>query len=154
MRALGGSIGLAVAVIVFNTRVRLSTRLTTALAPEQLSTLYKSPLAIESFDVEQRRLIRTVYASIFAQEMRLSTYVASAGLLLGILGLSYNPSVLVPVSLHRWKYRRASPSLETASDSALSDATIDGEGKNAASCIVSGPSIQERRYWWRRQLVE
>lgn len=91
MRSLGGSIGLAIAVIIFNSRIRSSVPLQQALLPEQTAALLKSPLAIESFSPTQQALIAGTYAEAFAQQMRVATYVSGVGFLLSLCTFEQNP---------------------------------------------------------------
>lgn len=78
MRSLGGSIGLAVCVIVFNQDIRASPVLARELSPEQIAALFKSPLILSTFPPYQQRLVAGVYASAFTEEMRVATYIAAA----------------------------------------------------------------------------
>lgn len=80
MRTLGGSIGLAIAVIVFNSGVRHSTAISRAISSAQLRTLFQSPLVIETFPPAQQRLVATAFAQAFTEQMRIATYIAAAGL--------------------------------------------------------------------------
>lgn len=91
MRSLGGSLGLAIAVIIFNSQIQSSERLATVLSPEQATALYKSPLAIESFSPQQQASVAEAYAEAFAQQMRVATYVIAAAFLLSLLGLERHP---------------------------------------------------------------
>lgn len=84
MRSLGGSIGLAIAVIIFNSRIRSSSLLRQALLPQQTAALYKSPLAIETLSPPQQALVAATYAEAFAQQMRVAAYVSAVGFLLSL----------------------------------------------------------------------
>jgi len=88
VRSLGGSIGLAVCVIVFNRYIRASTILARELKPDQIAALFKSPLILSTFPPHQQELVAGVYASAFTEEMRVATYIAAACL---------------PVSLCTWQ---------------------------------------------------
>lgn len=85
MRSLGGSLGLAVCVIVFNRKIRASDALVNELDSDQLSALLKSPLVISSFDPKQQALVAKVYAKAFTQEMKVATYIAAACFLISLL---------------------------------------------------------------------
>jgi len=91
MRSFGGSIGLAIGVIIFNTKIRSSVTQKEALQPQQIAALFKSPLAIESFSRPQQALVSGVYAEAFAQQMRVATYISALGLLLSLCTFEYNP---------------------------------------------------------------
>ena len=68
-RSLGGSIGLAISVIVFNSQIRHSKALASALTPEQMVALLRSPLHIASFSLQEQQLVSKVFAKAFTQEM-------------------------------------------------------------------------------------
>lgn len=91
MRTLGGSIGLAVAVIVFNSRARSSSTLATALSPSQQSSLFRSPLIIETFTPEQQELVAEAFAEAFTDQMKVATYISAACFIVSLLTLQKNP---------------------------------------------------------------
>lgn len=64
MRTLGGSVGLAAGVIVFNEKIRGSQALNDALTPGQLSAVYQSPLAIEQLSPRERQIVARIYADV------------------------------------------------------------------------------------------
>lgn len=90
-RSLGGSIGLAVGVIVFNNHIRASQSLANQLTPSQLSDLYKSPLVISAFSHQEQALVAQVYAKAFTQEMQVATYIAAAGFVVSFFTWQRNP---------------------------------------------------------------
>jgi hypothetical protein len=94
MRSLGGSIGLAVGVIVFNARIRESSALANALSPKQMSALLKSPLHIASLAPNEQRLVSEVFAKAFTQDMQVALYIAAVGLLVSMTTLQRNPPPL------------------------------------------------------------
>ena len=91
MRSLGGSIGLAVGVIVFNSRVRTDSELASTLGPKQMSLLLNSPLVIGTFTPEQQALTSRVYAKAFTQEMQVATYIATACFVVSLLTYQRDP---------------------------------------------------------------
>lgn len=91
MRTLGGSIGLAAGVIVFNKRIRGSSALNKVLAAPQLRAIYKSPLVLEQLSPRQQQLVAKVYADAFTQEMQLALYIAAALFAVSLLTLQRNP---------------------------------------------------------------
>ena len=109
MRSLGGSIGLAVAVIVFNKRIRASETLNTTLSTDDMNALFKSPLVIDTFTRNQQALVAQVYAEAFTQEMKVATYIAAACFAISLLTIQRHP-----------------PQQEDATD--LSQAAVDVEG--------------------------
>ncbi len=90
-RALGGSVGLAVAVTVFNNEIRGSRALSSLLSSKQLSALYKSPLVISLLSPAEQALAAKVYAKAFTQEMRIATYIAAACFVASLLTWEKNP---------------------------------------------------------------
>lgn len=97
MRSLGGSIGLAVCVIVFNKRIRASEALAAELSPEQMSALFKSPFVISRFTLEQQALVARVYAKAFTQEMQVATYIAAACFVMSLFTLQrHRPQPIPP----------------------------------------------------------
>lgn len=112
-RSLGGSIGLAICVIVFNKKIRASQALVNELDPEQMSALLKSPLVISSFRLEQQALVARVYAKAFTQEMQVATYIAGACFV---------------VSLFTWQRRSHRP-VCVAPDTAPAE-EVEGKGES------------------------
>jgi len=91
MRSLGGSIGLAIGVIVFNSRIRASKALAVALNPEEMAAVLKSPLAIAQLTLQQQGLVSRAYATAFTEEMRVATYIAAACFAVSLLTLQKHP---------------------------------------------------------------
>ena len=94
MRSLGGSIGLAIGVIVFNSQIRHSTSLANELTPDQMTALFKSPLTISTLTPEQQALVSRVYATAFTQEMKVATYIAAACFLVSLFTFQRHPPPL------------------------------------------------------------
>lgn len=123
MRSLGGSLGLAACVIVFNKKIRASESLVNELDPSQMSALLKSPLVISSFSPEQQALVAKVYAKAFTQEMKVATYIAAACFVFACL---------------TWQPKRLRPQLmdlEVANDST---ANAEGEQSSASRDSPAG----------------
>ena len=91
VRSLGGSVGLAVAVIVFNSQIRSSASLADTLSSNQMSALFKSPRAIATFTPKQQALISKVYATAFTQEMKVATYIAAASFVISLFTFQRHP---------------------------------------------------------------
>lgn len=108
MRTLGGSIGLAAGVIVFNQRLRGSDQLNTALTSTQLSNIYKSPLAIEQLPQSEQELVSGIYAEAFSSEMRTATYIAAACFLVSLLTWQRNPPFKGPPGADKAKEEKES----------------------------------------------
>lgn len=90
-RSLGGSVGLAIGVIVFNSAIRSSSILAELLSPAQRSALFKSPLVILTFTLEQQYRVSEVFAEAFTRQMRIALYISAAGFLLSLLTWQRTP---------------------------------------------------------------
>ena len=112
MRSLGGSLGLAIGVIVFNGKIRASVALQKALDPGQMSALLRSPLALTKFNPEQQKLVSRVYATAFTKEMQVATYIAAACLIVSLLTIQRHPP---PVA---------------AGEAGIADEVVGGEDKS------------------------
>ncbi|KAK5162997.1 uncharacterized protein LTR77_011052 [Saxophila tyrrhenica] len=117
MRTLGGSIGLAAGVIVFNQNLRGSTALNRALTPSELSTLYQSPLAAEQFPKNEQQLVSRVYADAFTSEMQTATYIAAACLLFSLLTWQRNPPFKGPPGAGKAKEKEEAQPAQEMEDS-------------------------------------
>ena len=91
IRTLGGSIGLASAVIVFNYKIRSSQALQASLSPSQTNQLYKSPLVTETLTPEQQQLVAITFAKAFKQQMQVATYIAAACFVSSLFTLERHP---------------------------------------------------------------
>lgn len=91
MRSLGGSIGLAIGVIVFNSQIRASLELRNVLTPEEMAAILKSPLLIAQMTPEQQVMVSRAYATAFTQEMRVATYIAAACFIVSLLTFQKHP---------------------------------------------------------------
>ncbi len=96
MRTLGGSVGLAAGVIVFNMQIRGSSVLQKALTASQLRTLYKSPLAVAQLPRREQEVVSTIYAEAFSLEMRTATYLAAACLVASVITWQRHPPFRAP----------------------------------------------------------
>ena len=92
MRTLGGSIGLASGVIIFNQRIKASTALTETLSGSQLASLYKSPLSIARLTPQQQALVATVYADAFTRQMVVATGISAAAFIVSYFVWTRNPA--------------------------------------------------------------
>ena len=89
-RILGGSIGLAVATIIFNDR--LSKELSGILDNVQLRNLKQSLNTIGSLDPSEQAAVSTVYAKSFNQQMRFCTYLSAACVVAALGTFSKTPA--------------------------------------------------------------
>ncbi|KAL8695247.1 MAG: hypothetical protein Q9218_000285 [Villophora microphyllina] len=74
IRVLGGSIGLAIASLIFNHRATLSLR--GILTPAEVSLLLSNPEAIKVYPPSQIKIIRSLYGNAYRDEMRFALYIA------------------------------------------------------------------------------
>lgn len=91
MRTLGGSVGLAIAVVVLNSHVLGSPELTASLTYSEERSLLRSPLVVTTFTQEQQQLVSVAFAKAFAAQMRVATYVAAACFIASFFALQRNP---------------------------------------------------------------
>ena len=96
MRSLGGSLGLAIGVIVFNSQLRASKALTKTLTPDEMASVLRSPLTIGQLEPQQQALVSKAYAKAFTQEMQMATYVAAVSFVLSLCTFQRHPPERVP----------------------------------------------------------
>ena len=89
-RILGGSVGLAIATIVLNNKLRdgLSGKLTDG----QIGSLEKSLSTLKDLDLSEQSLVAQVYADSFNAQMRICTYVSIIGLLAAMATYQKTPA--------------------------------------------------------------
>jgi hypothetical protein len=90
-RTLGGSIGLAIAVIIFNGKISESDALNSMLTQVQIGELHKSPLVMSTFGLFQQIQVGAVYADAFTAQMRLALYIAAAAFVISLAKIERNP---------------------------------------------------------------
>jgi hypothetical protein len=88
-RALGGTIGLAVATIVFNRN--LAGTLGSSLTSAALHDLQQSLSTISKLPQEQQAAVVNVYAQSFNQQMRIATYISVFGFIAALCTYQRNP---------------------------------------------------------------
>ena len=93
-RTLGGSIGLAIATIIFNNKIMSSARIGTTLTPAELEGLYKSPLIISTLAPEEQAIVAEVFAQAFTAQMRTAMYVAIAAFVVSLAIIERHPPQL------------------------------------------------------------
>jgi hypothetical protein len=89
-RVLGGSLGLAIATIIFNHHI--ANDLPNSLSPTQLSNLQQSITTIYDLDLQQQAEVAKVFASSFNQQMRICTYLSAVALVVAIFTWQKNPA--------------------------------------------------------------
>lgn len=77
-RVLGGSIGIAICSVLFNTRVAKD--LSDVMDPEDLSALHHSPTIAPWLPAELQLKVKSVFASAFTDDVKLMIGVAAIGL--------------------------------------------------------------------------
>jgi hypothetical protein len=88
-RALGGTIGLAVATIVFNRN--LAGTLGSSLTSTALHDLQQSLSTIFKLPQEQQAAVVKVYALSFNHQMRIATYISAFGVIAAACTYQRNP---------------------------------------------------------------
>lgn len=91
MRSLGGSIGLAIGVIVFNSQLRSSKELNNDLTSDEMAAILRSPLVISQLTQGQQAMVARSFAAAFTDEMRVATYIAAACFVVSLLTLQKHP---------------------------------------------------------------
>jgi ABC-type uncharacterized transport system permease subunit len=86
---LGGSIGLAVATIVFNRK--LVKTLGGSLTPTALHSLEQSLTTISDLPPDQQQKVIDVYSTSFNEQMRICTYVSAFCVIAAICTFRKNP---------------------------------------------------------------
>ncbi|KAI0018085.1 major facilitator superfamily domain-containing protein [Xylariomycetidae sp. FL0641] len=88
-RVLGGSIGIAICSIVFNARV--ASGLHGRMDPEDLQALHHSPTIAPWLPGDIQLLVKSVYASAFADNIRVMIGVAAVGVVTSCLAYEKHP---------------------------------------------------------------
>jgi hypothetical protein len=88
-RVLGGSIGLAVATIVFNRKLAHS--LGGSLSSTALHNLQQSLSTIANLPPEEQAAVVKVYAQSFNDQLRICTYVSAFGVVAALCTYQRNP---------------------------------------------------------------
>ncbi|GAB0139393.1 hypothetical protein EsHS_00000047 [Epichloe bromicola] len=89
MRVFGGSIGVAISIIVLITRIQ--TNLKDILTPEQLANFYRSPLTIFTFSSAQQMLAREAFIDAFRIDMYICLGVSVASLFVSLFTYQEHP---------------------------------------------------------------
>lgn len=90
-RTLGGSIGLAIATIIFNNKIMSSSRIYSTLTPTEVESLYRSPLVISTFSLPEQQVVGEVFADAFTAQMWAAMYVAVAALVVSVGTIERHP---------------------------------------------------------------
>jgi hypothetical protein len=89
-RILGGSIGLAIATIIFNHDIAAD--LADTLSPIQLSNLQQSITTIFDLEPQQQANVAEVFADSFNKQLRVCMYLSAAALVVAIFSWQKNPA--------------------------------------------------------------
>ncbi|KAL7931072.1 major facilitator superfamily domain-containing protein [Trichoderma chlorosporum] len=112
-RVLGGSIGLSICTVIFNNHVNryLEGHLTEA----QLDNLHRSPLSGLQLPVDQRDLVKTVYAGAYSEEVKILACICSVMVVAALFTLERHPTPLKIVSSRsqEGQFSRRGSDLET-----------------------------------------
>ncbi|OAA47799.1 Major facilitator superfamily domain, general substrate transporter [Metarhizium rileyi] len=89
MRVFGGSIGVAISIIVLISKIQSS--LQDALTPEQLADFYRSPLALFTFTYSQQLLARQAFIDAFRVDMYICVGVSVTSLFVSAFTYQKHP---------------------------------------------------------------
>lgn len=89
MRVFGGSLGVAVSIIVLITKIQNGLQGT--LTEEQLASFYRSPLALFQFGPEQQLLARQAFIDAFRVDMYICVGVSIASLFVALFTYQRHP---------------------------------------------------------------
>ncbi|KAH8169953.1 major facilitator superfamily protein [Sarocladium implicatum] len=93
-RVLGGCIGLSICTIILNAQIQEHLGDGKVLSQSQLEDLLRSPLSGLRLPMEQRDLVKRVYANAFRDEVKVMTGVCAAMVLFSLFTLERNPAPL------------------------------------------------------------
>lgn len=94
-RVLGGSIGLSICTVIFN--IHVNRYLEGHLTEAQLESLHRSPLSGLQLPIDQRDLVKTVYAGAYAEEIKILTCICSVMVITALFTLERHPAPLTRV---------------------------------------------------------
>lgn len=89
MRVFGGSIGVAISIIVLVTKIQDS--LQGSLTPDQLAAFYRSPLTLLTFGPEEQLRARAAFIDAFRIDMYICVGVSVASLLVSLFTYQRHP---------------------------------------------------------------
>ncbi|KAI0124705.1 major facilitator superfamily domain-containing protein [Xylariales sp. AK1849] len=106
-RVLGGAIGIAVCMIVFNTQVQED--LGDKITPDDLRALRHNPTIIKWFGLEQKLLVREAYAVAFTDDIKIMVCMCAVGLVASLFTFERHPPAM-PARQQRPKEPAVAPS--------------------------------------------
>lgn len=89
MRVFGGSVGVAISIIVLITKIQSSLQGT--LTPEQLANFYRSPLTLFTFSSAQQLVAREAFIDAFRVDMYICLGVSIASLFVSFFTYQTHP---------------------------------------------------------------
>lgn len=92
LRIFGGSVGVAVSMIILNDDIGKS--LSNILSPAQLSDFYSSPISILNFTPIEQYYVRETFILTFNKDMRMCMYVSVVCLLVTLCAYQKNPPTM------------------------------------------------------------
>lgn len=95
-RVLGGSIGLSICTVIFN--IHVNRYLEGHLTESQLESLHRSPLSGLQLPIDQRDLVKTVYAGAYAEEIKIMACICSVMVVAAFFTLERHPVPLTRIS--------------------------------------------------------
>lgn len=94
-RVLGGSIGLSICTVVFN--IHVNRYLEGHLTESQLESLHRSPLSGLQLPIDQRDLVKTVYAGAYTEEIKIMACICSVMVVAALFTLERHPAPLMRI---------------------------------------------------------
>ncbi|KAK5991014.1 Multidrug resistance 3-like protein [Cladobotryum mycophilum] len=91
-RVFGGCIGLSICTVIFN--VHVNRFLEEHLTKEQIESLHRSPLSGLQLPVDQRDLVKTVYAGAFTEEIKVMAFICAVMVVVSLFSLEKQPAPL------------------------------------------------------------
>jgi hypothetical protein len=92
LRIFGGSVGVAVSMIILNDDISKS--LSSALSPTQLADFYSSPISILNFTLTEQIQVRQTFILTFNKDMRMCMYVSVVCLLVTLCAYQKDPPTM------------------------------------------------------------
>ena len=136
-RILGGSIGLSMATIVLNNKVRNG--LARVLDPARIKSLEQSLKNISTLTIADQDLVAQLYKDAFNEQMRVCTYLSAVALLAALATYQKNPASVAAMK------ERQNLVMEKSSDEATGSALIVGAEPVQPNSIDHQPRLHRER---------
>lgn len=117
-RVFGGAVGIALCTIIFNHRVHHS--LSDRLDPDDLQALHHSPTITSYLPPESQKLVRSIYALAFTDDILIMIGISALGVLASLLTLERDPPPM-PTNATIMARRRDRANKDNRSDTELDE---------------------------------